>query len=239
MVNHEGLFRCYTSIEPVTGLEALLARQTTHRLLVVRNLCRHWLGLVHLGVHTRDGLPIVILEATQGTMGLNTRYRQVKSSVEPNWLSPNFADNSGTFELNCEFNFGVWADAGFKMYFAINLVEHVLQMWTSYKGQNYRVPFGNVFETGNICMGGRTRDIAPLEAIFSGSLIDNLDGSIAYLGASTWNADAFSSNWIRPIGQLVRFRTEDMAMLPPLSPDRIAEIGVMANPTLAEITKAI
>jgi hypothetical protein len=240
-VNHEGVFRVYMSFEEVSGLEQLLARHAQHRLLVVKNVASNPFGIVHLGVHTRDSLPIYILEARQGTMGLVTHYAaRRRAETNETWISPRFFSNERTFETRAEFDFSVWTQAGFKMFFAINLFEHLLHLWTWFEGQNYRVPFGNVYEDGRICSGETEETVEGIMTLNNGgSWSDNLTKLVKHVSESHWNGDAIHTPTVNAITQLVRFDAKNMQMLPPHDATEIIKMGIMGNPTLAEITKQI
>jgi hypothetical protein len=233
VVNHEGVHRCYISVEPVTDFQHLVAKFATHRFVLVRKLAKHPNGFIHLAVSSRDNQPILILEATEGTLGLQTYYHLVKHR-DHSWISPRFLqgrDEQATFELRCEFDFAEWTAAGLRMFFTLNYPERICQAWVTWKNQNYRVPFGNVFETGAICMEN--------DSFFKGSALEGVDKMMAHLGSSQWNADAFDFNWVPKISKLVRFDQESLKMLNPIEPELITELGVMAHPTIAEITKLI
>jgi len=237
VVNNEGVFRCYTTFEEVVGLEHLLARHAQHRYVMVKDLAAHPLGMIHLGIHTREGLPFLILEAYQGTMGLETYYRSYSKDGE-RWIAPRYYTSEHTFEMRCEFDFKVWTEAGFKIFFGINFMEHSLNMWTTYEGQNYRVPFGNIYEDGKICTGEDQRTDLYFR-LQPGGWVTNLDLLINNLSASKWNGDAIRSSLVNTIMTLVRFNPDNLQMLPPLNPNLIKDLGINGHPTLAEITKHI
>lgn len=240
VVNHEGIFRCTTSFEEVVGMDQLLARHAQHKLIVLRNIAAHPFGPVHLAVHTRNELPILILEAKHGFMRLLTQYHPVRRDGD-SWISPRFFENDSSFEMECAFDFTVWSTAGFRMFFAINLFENNLAMWTTYNNQNYRVPFGNVFEDGRICMGGGLEDHLLSEFFVNKEegLVNNFTRFIEALASSRWNNDALEPRCVGPISRLVRFNRETNVMMPPDDPTRITFMGIMANATLAELTKRI
>lgn len=233
VVNHEGIHRCSLQIDQLTDFDQFIAKFNSHRVIVLKNLAAHPCGQIHVAVHTREDLPIVILEANKGKLGLQTTYAQVKGDVAgESWISPVFElGHPHSFDLRCEFDFEIWAKAGFKMFFALNRYDYALQIWTWWQGQNYRVPFGNVYDTGAVCVGINVeklfQDIPPLAG---------LDEALLYLGSSNWNGDAFSPSWIKPISQLVRFDSKSLKMLPPLNPELITKLGVMAHPMLADVT---
>lgn len=234
VVNHEGLHRCYLSIEQVADFNQLIAKFSQHKILLVKYLSMHPNGPVHLGIHTKVASPILILEALQGKMALSTQYQLIKRKEEE-WLSPCFILAENSFELRCEFDFELWAAAGLRIFFAINCLEHALQCWSWYKGQVYRAPFANVFETGSICVGGgREQHQDYFDVPFSG-----LDKLMAHLSASVWNQDAFSSGWIEPISRLIRFDPKTLKMLEPVDPAYLAKLPVMGHQTIAEVTKLL
>lgn len=241
-VNHEGVFRVYMNFEEVAGFDQLVSRHAQHRLILLKNMMKHPNGMIHIGVHTRDGLPILVLDATRGTMSISTHYQQFGGrSADSRWLSPRFYQSETSFQIKCEFDFALWEEAGFRMFFSINLYESNICMWTTYEGQNYRVPLGNVYEDGRICMGGgREEDL--LESFFNNQdigWVDHFTRLIDRLSSSHWNGDTMQPSMIAPISKLVRFHPTSLAMLPPQEAGAIKDLGVMANPTLAELTKSI
>lgn len=236
IVNHEGLHRAYITLEPVSDFGNMVAKFSHHKMLVARNLGYHPYGILHLGIHSRDGASILILEANKGMMGLQTQYHLVQTEKYGEWISPCFVSSNQTanpFELRCEFDFQIWAQSGLKMFFAINSMEGLVQLWAGWERQNYRAPFGNIFETGSICTG-----ISKYEDFFTIPMA-GLDKLLTHLSASVWNADAFDSRWIVPISQLVRFDAKSLKMLPPLRPESIVKLGVMAHANISDLTKLI
>lgn len=236
VVNHEGVHRCYISLEQVTDFAQVVGKFAQHKILLVQNVANHPYGRIHLALNSRDSLPIVILDAFKGKLGLQTNYHLVKTGKE-SWISPRYlsgGEKEASFELRCEFDFEVWRSSGLRLFFALNFNERLAQTWVAWKGQNYRVPFGNVFDTGAICTGNHPEDFLRADSLFTG-----LDKLMAHLEASTWNADAFDVKWVPTINKLVRFEPNTLKMLSPFNPELITELGVMAHPTLAEITKLI
>jgi hypothetical protein len=238
MLTHEGIQRVQLTIEPVYTIDSLISKFGQEREVVLTRVADHPNGLLHLAVRTSERLwKMAILELTKGHMTLETWYNAYDREGQQ-WVAPVFGQTDRTFSLRCKFEFGVWAQSGLRLF--LGTYGQQISLWVYYEGQIYRPPFGNIFDTCQLCIG---RNEGLLEKAFSYQQTDSAHFSkvIQLLSESPWNLDTFHPKDIDALVNNVRFDSTktELSMLPPLKPELIKNCMVAANKDLAAITAQI
>lgn len=247
ILNHEGLHKVTCSIDPVQSMDHLLAKFSSEKLILAKNISEHPFGILHEAIWTSEPMRTMsILELTRGIMVLETQYKGYTSKEpELNWVSPCFVKTEGSFPLRCGFEFEKWTQAGLRMFLALNHSTHQAHFWVYYQGQIYHLPFGNIFEgTEQICLGHNIRQHSDIFAIPEQTRSSSFAKLMMLLSASVWNHDAFnSSRCIGILSSLVRFNSAsdqtDLPMMPPKDPDLIKKSVVASSRELVQITTKI
>jgi hypothetical protein len=245
ILTHEGLHKVSTVIEAVQSMDHLLAKFSSEKLVVAKNISEHPFGMIHEAIWTGEPQRFMtILELTKGSMVLDTQYRGHTNSKEESWVSPCFGKSEGSFSLRCAFEFEKWTQAGLKLFLALNFQQAVVYFWVYYQGQIYHVPFGNIFEgTEQICLGHNAKQHTDIFHVPQ-SRATALSKAIMLLSASVWNHDTFHAARNLPIlTSLVRFNSDpdklDLPMMDPLDPVLIKKSVVATSRDLVLITTKI
>jgi hypothetical protein len=237
MLTHEGIARVQITSEPVYNIDALIARFGSDKQLTFTRIADHPYGTIHLAIRTNSPWRMPVLELTKGFMVLSTQYHPVKHE-DKSWVSPCFAQENSSFPLRCRFEFEKWAEAGLKMFLALNT--RAFYLWVYYDGQIYRPPFGNVFDSCQICLG---HNEGLLNKALDSKQTDGLafTKAIQLLSDSDWNSDVLPAKAKTVLPKLVRFDSEnhDLPMLAPLEPHLIKHMPVAADKVFADVTAQI
>jgi hypothetical protein len=246
VLNHEGLHKVSLNIEAIQSIDHLLAKFTTEKLILARDIAEHSFGMIHQAIWTSEPARyMTVLELNKGSMILDTQYKG-HTSTEPDsgWVSPCFVKGEGTFALRCAFEFEKWAAVGLRMFLALNHSQHCINFWVYYSGQVYHVPFGNLFEgTEQICLGHNAKLHSEIFHDVQ-SRSTSLTKAMHLLSISTWNSDTFNGPRNIPIlRDLVRFDSNpdktDLPMMEPINPEQIKKSPVVTVKDLITITGKI
>lgn len=243
MLTHEGLARVTIVQEPIYQIDQLISRFGSEKLVTVARVADHPHGTIHLAVRT--GQPIwkmAVLELTAGSMVLSTEYKVITEGeleTEQTWVSPVFGKDDTSFPLRCKFEFAIWARANLRMFLGA-ASNSTLNLWVYYEGQIYRPPFGNIFDTCQLCVG-HNEGLLSKAFSYTQTYSETFNKAIQLMSDSPWNIDTFHHEELAYLQTLVRFDSnqKELPMLDPISPELIKKCKVAANKDLAEITAAI
>lgn len=241
VLNHEGLHKVTTVIEPVQSIDHLLAKFSSEKMVIAKNIAEHPFGMIHEAIWTSEPVRfITVLELTRGAMVLDTQYKGYTKG-DLSWVSPCFHKAEGSFNLRCAFDFEKWYQAGLRLFLALNHNQMVVNFWVFFQGQTYHIPFGNIFEgTEAICLGHNQKQHTEIFSV-SKNRSEALSKTMLLLSGSTWNHDTFNVSRNVPIlASLVRFNSDperiDLPMMDPVDPVLIKKSSVATSKELLQIT---
>lgn len=238
MLTEEGLSRVIITAEQIYSIDALIAKLGQEKQLIFTRLADHPNGIMHMLIRTSERpRRMPVLELTQGYMVLSTQYHAVITG-EGEWVSPCFIKNNNSFLLRCKFEFSRWSQCGLRMFLALQ--DRSFYLWVYFDGQIYRPPFGNVFDSCQLCLG-HNEGLLAKAFDYQQTHSATFSKGLQLLSDSEWNQDVFPSQAKEPLDSLVRFDagSADLPMLEPLTPSLIKNMPVAANKDFAEITAQI
>lgn len=241
MLTHEGLHRITIDIEPVQPIDLLLAKFNHEQLFVLKNVNDHPFGFQHEAIWSSSPpRRMTVLELTKGLIVFNTTYAAINKKEEA-WVYPSFSSGEGSFTLRCAFDFNIWAKAGLRLFLGLSHYQSAAFLWVYYVGQIYRPPFGNIFDTCQICLGHNEKQNKEIFNSYQQPNSVSLIKMIQLLSDSVWNHDTFRSSDLTVLQSLVRFDSgkSELPMLPPLTPELITKCQVASNKELSMVTKQL
>lgn len=166
--------------------------------------------LVSLADHSVIYWPDMLTHPKTGpvTIGISKNTMTLKAEITSIRIKTNYIVQGGVmtpaFELKNEPVFDIsWAVPGdMRVYFVVELGKknhflnaHLLSL--DDQKRCYRLPLGNIYSTGNICMG---------EFESRGSVLDIFNRAFEQFDKSNWNSDLQDSTDVDIVGQLFRFK---------------------------------